>query len=101
MPLISITIFDYYIFICIACRYMKTCFLNSCYKPGTCNKYGLSRTYLAYHLNDKTINMDGHLDDEAWEEVPWTELFMGEYNHLVYTDSRYNDEIRYNDNLIA
>ena len=21
--------------------------------------------------------MDGHLDDQAWKEVPWTESFLG------------------------
>jgi len=43
----------------------------------TCNTEGLPRTYLAYHLNNKTINIDGVLDDEAWLEVAWTDTFMG------------------------
>ena len=42
-----------------------------------CMNYGLPRTYIAYHLGDKTINIDGKLDDEAWAEVPWTEDFVG------------------------
>ena len=42
-----------------------------------CLSYGLPRHYITYHLRDKTINIDGKLDDEAWAEVPWTENFVG------------------------
>jgi hypothetical protein len=34
-----------------------------------CWNYGLPRTYLVNHLNDKKIEIDGKLDDEAWNEV--------------------------------
>ena len=34
-----------------------------------CWDYGLPRTYLVHHLDGKTINLDGKLDDEAWSEV--------------------------------
>ena len=58
-------------------RYLEKAIANSCYEEGTCNTFGLPLTYNAYHLNGKTINMDGRLDDEAWAEVPWTETFVG------------------------
>ena len=52
--------------------------LQKCYTSReTCNDYELPRTYLAYYLNGKTINIDGKLDDQAWTEVPWTENFLG------------------------
>lgn len=38
-------------------------------KPTECWNDGLPRHYIAYHLNGKSINMDGKLDDEAWQEV--------------------------------
>jgi len=44
-----------------------------------CASGGLPRNYIAYHLNGKTVNIDGRLDDPAWQEVPWTETFMGTY----------------------
>jgi len=47
-----------------------------------CTSGGLPRTYTAYHLNGKTVNIDGRLDDPAWQEVPWTETFMGTYTVL-------------------
>ena len=41
-----------------------------------CNTYKLPRTYVANHLNGKQIIIDGKLDDDAWQEVPWTENFV-------------------------
>ena len=41
-----------------------------------CNSYKLPRTYNVYHLNGKQINIDGRLDDEAWQEVSWSEKFV-------------------------
>lgn len=38
-------------------------------KPKECWNDGLPRHYTAYHLNGKSINMDGKLDDDAWNEV--------------------------------
>jgi hypothetical protein len=34
-----------------------------------CWNLGLPRNYIAYHLNGKTITIDGKLDDDAWKEV--------------------------------
>jgi len=48
-----------------------------------CANGGLPRTYIAYHLNGQTVNIDGQLDDPAWQEVPWTETFMGRYLHAT------------------
>ena len=36
---------------------------------GSCWDFGLPRTYNVYHLNGKTITIDGKLDDDAWKEV--------------------------------
>ncbi|ESO90043.1 hypothetical protein LOTGIDRAFT_233878 [Lottia gigantea] len=36
----------------------------------------LPRNYVAYHLNGKTITVDGKLDEEAWKEVDHTEDFL-------------------------
>ena len=58
--------------------------VKSCYKEDTCNTFGLPLTYIAYHLNGKTINMDGRLDDEAWAEVPWTQTFVGILTHTCF-----------------
>ena len=52
-----------------------------------CLSYGLPRHYIAYHLRDKTINIDGKLDDEAWAEVPWTEDFVG--GLIIVTATRF------------
>jgi hypothetical protein len=42
----------------------------SCLKRGSdCWNYELPRHYIAYHLNEKTILLDGKLDEEAWKEV--------------------------------
>ena len=43
---------------------------NACVDSlADCWDFGLPRNYIAYHLNEKTINVDGKLDDDAWEEV--------------------------------
>lgn len=55
--------------------YLEQCLSASC-SQATCNTEDLPRTYLAYHLNGQTINIDGKLDDPAWEAVPWTENFV-------------------------
>lgn len=34
-----------------------------------CWDLGMPRNYIAYHLNGKTITIDGKLDDDAWKEV--------------------------------
>ena len=72
-------------FILLGCfSYLEKCEFQSCYKDGTCNTHGLPLTYIAYHLNGKTINMDGRLDDEAWAEVPWTEKFVGTVFNFIF-----------------
>lgn len=43
---------------------------NACVqKPEDCGKFGLPRTYSAYHLNGKSLVVDGRLNDSAWIEV--------------------------------
>lgn len=37
--------------------------------PEKCWDFGLPRNYIAYHLNGRSILIDGKLDDEAWNEV--------------------------------
>lgn len=49
---------------------------TSCVQDSNlCNTYKLPRTYNAYHLNGKEIKIDGKLNDDAWQEVPWSEKF--------------------------
>ena len=51
--------------------------LNACVNDSSsCNNYRLPRTCNAYHMNGQQINIDGRLDDEAWQEVPWSENFV-------------------------
>ena len=60
--------------------------LTPCVTDSTvCNSYRLPRTYNAYHLNGQQINIDGRLDDAAWQEVPWTENFV-DMRSEVYPD---------------
>ena len=62
----------------ICCRKIDQCVLHKCnINKEACNNYELPRTYLAYHLNGASINMDGIFDDQAWLEVPWTNSFVG------------------------
>lgn len=43
---------------------------NVCLKnPEDCLDFGLPRNYIAYHLHNKSIKIDGKLDDDAWNEV--------------------------------
>ncbi|XP_060554717.1 uncharacterized protein LOC132715684 [Ruditapes philippinarum] len=56
--------------------YLDNCVKESCMSPSSCNTEDLPRTFLAYHLNGKTVNIDGKLDDEAWTEIPYSETFM-------------------------
>ncbi|XP_052760334.1 uncharacterized protein LOC128203098 [Mya arenaria] len=41
-----------------------------------CENLYLPRNYNAYHLNGRTINIDGVLNDDAWKEVPWSADFV-------------------------
>ncbi|XP_045163839.2 uncharacterized protein LOC123528165 [Mercenaria mercenaria] len=43
---------------------------------NACWDNGLPRNYIAYHLNENMIIMDGKLDEKAWTEVPWSETFV-------------------------
>jgi len=43
-------------------------------------------------LNGKTINIDGKLDDDAWQEVPWTETFTG--NNQSQCSEKARDKIK-------
>ena len=57
---------------------------NVCLKKTTsCHTLKLPRNYVAYHLNGKTVNIDGQLTEEAWTEVPWTETFVGKLRHVT------------------
>ncbi|KAH3711884.1 hypothetical protein DPMN_071560 [Dreissena polymorpha] len=55
-------------------RYLEKCIAATC-RNGDCLNADLPRTYIAYHLNGRTINIDGKLDDPAWVDVPWTDSF--------------------------
>ena len=48
-------------------------------KNVNCNTSKLPRKYIAYHLNGKTVNIDGQLNEEAWAEVPWTKSLVGKH----------------------
>ncbi|XP_045162533.2 uncharacterized protein LOC123527253 [Mercenaria mercenaria] len=57
-----------------------------------CWNFGLPRNYIAYHLNGKTITMDGRLDEEAWNEVPWSDNFVDMRSTVYpkpYLDTKY------------
>lgn len=57
-------------------RFLESCQATAC-QAETCD-IPLPRSYVAYHLNEQTITVDGDLNDPAWKEVPWTEKFVGE-----------------------
>ncbi|KAL4238204.1 hypothetical protein ACF0H5_002916 [Mactra antiquata] len=59
----------------VVLRYLQEAVESSCNK-ATCNTEDLPRTYISYHLDGKSIKIDGKLDDPAWLEVPWTDSFM-------------------------
>lgn len=47
------------------------CFPQECVLP-------FPRAYVAYHLGEgETINVNGKLDERAWDMVGWTEDFVG------------------------
>jgi len=47
-----------------------------CY-PSEC-VLSFPRSYVVYHLNEhEAIQVDGKLDEEAWDSVSWTEDFIG------------------------
>ncbi|KAJ8308721.1 hypothetical protein KUTeg_013595 [Tegillarca granosa] len=56
-------------------RYMNTCNKDICDTSSKTCSFTLPKHYIAYHLNGKSVNIDGHLDDEAWQEVPWSSDF--------------------------
>ncbi|XP_060577885.1 uncharacterized protein LOC132735000 [Ruditapes philippinarum] len=63
-----------------------------------CWNLGLPRNYIAYHLNGKTITIDGKLDDDAWKEVPWSETFVDMRSSVYpkpYLDTKF--KIRWDD----
>lgn len=66
----------------ICFSYLDKCVADSCQSTATCNSEDLPRTYLAYHLNGKTVNIDGKLDEPAWTEVPWSDNFMGKNYYM-------------------
>ncbi|ESO90041.1 hypothetical protein LOTGIDRAFT_164341 [Lottia gigantea] len=55
-------------------RYLANCESNvcqatSCYIP-------VPSTYVVYHLNSQTVQIDGRLDEQAWKDVPWSRSFV-------------------------
>ena len=38
-------------------------------EQSACADFALPRNYTAVHLNGLSIDIDGHLDDQAWQEV--------------------------------
>lgn len=49
------------------------CFSSECVLP-------FPRSYVVYHLSEQeSIEIDGKLDEKAWEHVSWTEDFIGDY----------------------
>lgn len=81
---------------CVLCNfsYLKNAVDSSCNKES-CNSEDLPRTYISYHLNGKSINIDGKLDEPAWEEVSWTDSFMG-INIILYNKLYINVECNVN-----
>ncbi|XP_064602962.1 uncharacterized protein LOC135468561 isoform X3 [Liolophura sinensis] len=71
---------------CIAGCREGACQADSCEIP-------LPRTYVAYHLQGKTINLDGRIDEEAWSEVSQTEDFV-DLRGLKYTKPRFDSRVK-------
>ena len=59
------------------CAFLAFSLRTDCY-PSECT-LPFPRSYVVYHLNEhEAIDVDGKLDDEAWDSVSWTEDFIGE-----------------------
>ncbi|KAL4221398.1 hypothetical protein ACF0H5_019656 [Mactra antiquata] len=66
-----------------------------------CWDFDLPRHYIAYHLNGKKINIDGKLNDQAWNEVPWSETFVDIRSAVYpkpYLETKF--KMRWDDNLL-
>ncbi|GAB1597901.1 uncharacterized protein LOC115210583 [Argonauta hians] len=64
----------------------------------TCD-ISLPRTYVVQHLRSETIEIDGIIDDIAWEHVPWSEKFVdlqGRKGHEPILNTRF--KLRWDDN---
>ena len=50
---------------------------NACVnKQEDCWDFGLPRNYIAYHLDGKVVNIDGKLDEDAWTEVGFIQVYL-------------------------
>jgi len=45
-------------------------------EQSACADFALPRNYTAVHLNGLSIDIDGHLDDQAWQEVTLHESIL-------------------------
>lgn len=65
------------VFMVSVCAFLAFSLRTDCY-PSECT-LPFPRRYVVYHLNEhEAIDVDGKLDDEAWDSVSWTEDFIGE-----------------------
>ena len=59
--------------------YFLMFFLRTDSYPSECT-LPFPRSYVVYHLSDReVIEVDGKLDDSAWDSVSWTEDFIGKF----------------------
>ena len=65
-------------FLVTICTLLVHALCAHCY-PSEC-VLTFPRSYVVYHLKEQeAIDVDGKLDEEAWESVSWTEDFIGKW----------------------
>ncbi|XP_036358373.1 uncharacterized protein LOC118763118 isoform X2 [Octopus sinensis] len=90
MPVMSVTEAIYQ-------RFKEKNIIEAC-AAETCD-VPLPHTYVVQHLNEETIEIDGLIDEFAWNQVPWSEKFVdlqGRRGHDPVLTTRF--KIRWDDN---
>lgn len=65
-------------FLFTICTVLVFVLCADCY-PSECD-LTFPRNYVVYHLKkQEAIDVDGKLDEEAWDSVSWTEDFIGKW----------------------
>ena len=71
------------LFACICVVFLLQSIL-SCGQGLNCDSLPMPKSYVVYFLqNGEKINIDGKLDDNAWQEVSRSDRFIGKYAYRI------------------